>query len=412
MTDTATTVLATPLALPCGAVLPNRIAKAAMSEQLADHTGIPTAGLHRLYATWARSGAGLLVTGNVMINRDGLVEPGNAVLDSDRSLPAFTAWADAAHAAGSAVWMQINHPGRVATLPFSRRPVAPSAIREPVPGFNLRKPRALTTARIQELIAQFAHTAELAVAAGFDGIQIHAAHGYLLSQFLSPLANTRDDNYGGAPTARRRALLDTVAAVRAAVGPAVPVSVKLNSRDFQRGGLTETESLDVAAALADAGVDLLEITGGNYAEPAMEGVHHTNHHEPYFADYATKVRQRTALPLMLTGGLRTRSTMDNLVADGTVDVIGLARPMALVPDYPARVLAGEPEPSLPATPRSIGYRPLDGYLQLAAHNAQFHRIAQGKSPHARLGTTTVAAALARTGITAARQAVAMTLTRS
>jgi 2,4-dienoyl-CoA reductase-like NADH-dependent reductase (Old Yellow Enzyme family) len=373
------------LKLPCGAVLANRIAKSGMSE--------------RLYATWAHSGAGLLVTGNVMINRDGLVEPRNAILDDDRALTEFKTWADTVHAGGpSALWMQINHPGRVATVPFTRRPVAPSASREPVPGYNLRKPRELTGTRIQELIGCYARTAELAVAAGFDGVQIHAAHGYLLSQFLSPLANTRDDHYGQDAAGRRRALLDTVVAVREAVGPHVPISVKLNSKDFQHRGFTEAESLDVAAALADAGIDLLEISGGNYAEPAMEGVHHSGRSavgEAYFADYAAKVRERAAVPLMLTGGLRTRDTMQRLVGDGAVDVVGVARPMAFVPDYPARILAGEPEPVLPKTLRTTGYRPLDGYLQLATHNAQFHRIAAGHTPQTRAGLGTVLRALGK-----------------
>ncbi|UQW99221.1 tRNA-dihydrouridine synthase [Streptomyces sp. RerS4] len=405
MTGSTTTVLAEPLTLPCGAVLANRIAKAGMSEQLATRAGIPTVGLRRLYATWARSGAGLLITGNVMINRDGLVEPRNAILDNTRTLPAFTGWADAAHAKGTAVWMQINHPGRVATVPFTRRPVAPSATREPVPGYNLRTPRELTAQRIQALIRDFARTAELAVAAGFDGIQIHAAHGFLLSQFLSPLANTRDDHYGRTPAGRRRALLETVTAVREAVGPAVPVSVKLNSKDFQYGGLSETESLDVAAALADAGIDLLEITGGNYAEPAMEGVHHTRHQGPYFADYATKVRQRINVPLMLTGGLRTRPTMERLVTEGAIDLVGIARPMAFVPDYPAHILTGEPEPLLPMALGPTGYRPLDGYVQLAAHNHQFHRIATGHTPQTRAGLGTVLMAVGKLTTAAAGQAV-------
>ncbi|MFG2177395.1 2,4-dienoyl-CoA reductase [Streptomyces abikoensis] len=405
MTDTTTTVLAEPLPLPCGAVLANRIVKAGMSEQLATRSGAPTAGLHRLYATWARSGAGLLITGNVMINRDGLVEPRNAVLDDDRALPAFTAWADAAHAGGTAVWMQINHPGRVATVPFTRRPVGPSATREPVPGYNLRTPRELTAQGVQALIRDFARTAQLAIAAGFDGIQVHAAHGFLLSQFLSPLANTRDDRYGRTPAGRRRALLETVTAVREAIGPAVPVSVKLNSKDFQYGGLSETDSLDVAAALADTGIDLLEITGGNYAEPAMEGVHHVPHQGPYFADYATKVRNRIDVPLMLTGGLRTRDTMQRLVTGGAVDAIGIARPMAFVPDYPARILAGEPEPLLPTPPRPTGYRPLDGFVQLASHNAQFHRVATGRTPQARAGFGTVLHAVGKLAAAAAGQAV-------
>ncbi|MFK0251472.1 NADH:flavin oxidoreductase [Amycolatopsis azurea] len=385
------------LSLPCGAILSNRIAKAGMSEQLAARDGAPTDELRRLYATWARSGAGLLITGNVMINRDGLVEPRNVILDDDRHLNKFKTWADTVHAGGpAAVWMQINHPGRVATVPFTRRPVAPSANREPVPGYNLRKPRELTASRIQELVRSYARTAELAVAAGFDGVQIHAGHGYLLSQFLSPLANTRDDHYGRDAAGRRRALLETVTAVRAAIGPRLPVSVKLNSTDFQHGGLTETESLDVARALADSGVDLLEITGGNYAEPAMEGVHHTGRGtagEAYFLGYAAEVRRRLTVPLMLTGGLRTRDTMHRLLNDGAVDVAGIARPMAFVPDYPARVLAGEPEPVLPLGPRPTGYRPLDGYLQLAAHNAQFHRMASGRPPATRTGISTILRAL-------------------
>jgi 2,4-dienoyl-CoA reductase-like NADH-dependent reductase (Old Yellow Enzyme family) len=236
------------------------------------------------------------------------------------------------------------------------------------------------------------------VAAGFDGVQIHAAHGYLLSQFLSPLANTRD------AAGRRRALLDTVRAMREAVGPHVPISVKLNSKDFQHGDLTEPESLDVAAALADTGIDLLEITGGNYAEPAMEGVHHTGR-EAYFADYATKVRERISVPLMLTGGLRTRQTMEDLVHGGAVDVIGIARPMAFVPDYPARILASGHEPQLPQGLRPLGYRPLDGYLQLAIHNAQFHRLATGRSPRTHAGIGTVLRTLATMSVAMTSQVV-------
>lgn len=401
------TNLTDPLTLPCGATLANRLAKAGMSEQLATRDGRPTPALTRLYATWARSGAGLLITGNVMISRRGLVEPRNVILDDDRSTAGLREWSDAAHTGGGAIWMQINHPGRVASVPFNRRPVGPSASREPVPGFNLRKPRELTATEIQALVRAYADTAARAVAAGFDGVQIHAGHGYLLAQFLSPLANTRTDHYGTDAAGRRRMLLEVVAAVRDAVGPHVPISVKLNSKDFQHGGLDESESLDVALALADAGIDLLEISGGNYAEPAMEGVHHNGRarREGYFVDYAGRVRARTALPLMLTGGLRTRAAMDELVDGGTVDVIGLARPLAFVPDYPARILADEPEPTLPTGIRSTGYRPLDGYLQLALANHQFHRIARGLTPQLNPGIGTVARALSRLNSASAKQIV-------
>lgn len=395
------------LTLPCGAVLPNRIGKAGMSEQLASRDGRVSDKLLRLYGVWARSGAGLLITGNAMIDRNALVEPRNAIVDDDRDADGLRRWADAAHARDAALWLQINHPGRVASVPFNRRPVAPSAAREPVPGFNLRTPRELTADDIERLVGAYAATAGRAVAAGFDGVQIHAAHGYLLAQFLSPLANRRTDRYGADAAGRRRMLLEVVAATRQAVGPRVPISVKLNSKDFQHGGLSEDESLEVAVALAGAGIDLLEISGGNYAEPAMEGVHHNGSgREGYFVDYAARVRERVDTPLMLTGGLRTRATMDALLGEGVIDVVGLARPMAFVPDYPARLLAGEPEPVLPRGLRDTGYRPIDGYLQLAIHNHQFHRIATGRTPQARPGVGTLLRALARTNSAGLKQAVA------
>ena len=399
------TDLADPLTLPCGARLANRIAKAGMSEQLATRDGRPTPALNRLYATWARGGAGLLITGNVMISRRGLVEPRNVILDDDRSAAELREWSDAAHTGGTAIWMQINHPGRVASVPFNRRPVAPSASREPVPGFNLRRPRELTAAGIHHLVAAYAGAAARAIAAGFDGVQVHAGHGYLLAQFLSPLANTRTDHYGGDAARRRRVLLEVVAAVRDAVGRRPAVSVKLNSKDFQHGGLDEAESLDVALALADAGIDLLEISGGNYAEPAMEGIcQNGTRREGYFVDYARRVREHTSLPLMLTGGLRTRAAMQELLSSRTIDVIGLARPLAFVPDYPARILAHDPQPQLPAGLRT-GYRPIDGYLQLALANHQFHRIARGLTPEPNRGIGTVTRALGRLNAAGAKQIV-------
>ncbi|GKT30583.1 NADH:flavin oxidoreductase, partial [Aduncisulcus paluster] len=289
----------------------------------------------------------------------------------------------------------------------------PAAVREPVPGFNLRKPRQLSALEVRQVITRYALAAELAVAAGFDGVQIHAAHGFLLSQFLSPLANTRTDRYGGNACGRRRMLLETVAAVRDTVGPTVAISVKLNAGDFQHGGFTEAESLDVARALSDAGIDLLEVSGGNYAVPAMEGVAHRGRaatEKGYFLNFATKVRAAVPIPLMLTGGLRTRAAMESAVAAG-IDVVGIARPMAFVPDYPARILSGELEPQLPSGPRALGYRPLDGYVQLAAHNHQFHRIAAGLTPQRAAGYGTVAKALARIGVSGATQAVIPRSTR-
>lgn len=374
--------IGSPLTLPCGVTLPNRIAKAAMSEQLGEIDGAPSQTLIRLYSAWGRGGAGLLVTGNVMIDRRAYVEPRNVTLEDDRHLEAVGNWARAGARAGAIMVMQINHPGRVAVGPLHRRPVGPSPLRPGAVGFNLRKPRALSLDEIDDLRRRYARTAELAVAAGFSGVQVHAAHGYLLSQFLSPIANQRSDQYGGTPEKRRRLLLEVITDVRAAIGPAAVLSVKLNSADFQRGGLDEDESLEIALALERAGIDLLEVSGGNYEAPAMTGVVQdaTREREAYFLRYAKRLRDRSAVPLMLTGGVRTRDFMNEVLALGAVDVLGLGRPFAVRPDIAAALLAGTGEPvTLPTAPTLTipGATPINSYLQLAWHAAKFRRIAAG-----------------------------------
>ncbi|MFI6571472.1 NADH:flavin oxidoreductase/NADH oxidase family protein [Nocardia fluminea] len=378
----SSTAIDSPLLLPCGITVPNRVAKAAMSEQLGERSGAPSQTLTRLYSEWGRGGAGMLITGNVMIDRRGYVEPRNVIIEDERHLEALGNWSRAGSRAGAVMVMQINHPGRVAVGPLQRRPVGPSALRPQAPGFNLRRPRELSVADITDLRRRFTRTAELAVAAGFAGVQIHAAHGYLLSQFLSPIANQRSDHYGGSPENRRRLLLEVVADVRAAIGPGAIVSVKLNSADFQAGGLDEAESLDVALALDRAGIDLLEISGGNYEAPAMTGVvtDSTREREAYFLRYAQELRSRSLLPLMLTGGVRTLAFMNEVLDRGAVDVIGLGRPFAVRPNVAADLLTGiDAARELPAAPRIPvpGADPLNSYLQLAWHAANFRRIASG-----------------------------------
>ena len=375
------TTIASPLTLPCGITLPNRIAKAAMSEQLGELSGAPSNTLTRLYSAWGRGGAGLLITGNAMVDRRALVEPRNVVLENDRQLDAVSRWARAGRQHGSVLVMQINHPGRVAVAPLYRRPVGPSAIRPGALGFNLRKPRELTLDDIADLRRRFTRTAELAVAAGFDGVQVHAAHGYLLSQFLCPAANQRTDIYGGSPENRRRLLLEIIGDVRAAIGPNKIVSVKLNSADFHVGGLTVDESLDVALSLEAAGIDLLEISGGNYEAPAMTGVvkASTKIREAYFLDYAERLRARSSLPLMLTGGIRTTKFMDEVLDGGAVDIIGLGRPFAIRPNIANDLLSGDLEtaPAINAPQLPLPITPANAYLQLAWHAANFRSIAAG-----------------------------------
>jgi 2,4-dienoyl-CoA reductase-like NADH-dependent reductase (Old Yellow Enzyme family) len=382
------TTLGQALTLRCGAVLSNRIAKAAMSEQLAREDGAPSEGLIRLYQRWAPSGAGVLLTGNVMVDRRALAEPGNAFVEDDRHLPLLKSWAAAARSGGGGhVWMQINHPGRQCPKTMTRDPVAPSAVPVKIAG-QFAVPRALTSAEIQDIVGRFARTAGIAREAGFTGVQIHGAHGYLVSQFLSPRANLREDDWGGDPERRRRFLLEVVRAVRARVGPDFPVAVKLNSADFQRGGFTEEDSMAVVEALEREAVDLLEISGGTYESTVMflgSAKESTRQREAYFQEYAEKVRARTKLPLMVTGGFRTAAGMAGAIAEGSVDVVGLARPMALEPDLPARLLSGQSTRSA-AERRKVGLRMLDALAENQWYLQQLHLMAAGRDPDARRGT--------------------------
>lgn len=385
------TSLGDPLVLRCGARLPNRIAKAAMSEQLADADGTPGEGLVRLYERWAAGGSGLLISGNVMLDAHRRGEAGNVVVEDDHHADALRRWASAATSRGAQFWMQINHPGRQAPRNIDPRPVAPSVVPMKIGAGAFARPRALEPSEIEDIIARFARTATVAQQTGFTGVQIHAAHGYLISQFLSPLTNRRDDAWGGDATRRRRFLLDIVKAVRAAVGPELAVSVKLNSADFQRGGFDEDESMAVVAALdeAEARLDLLEISGGTYERTQMfdnSGRASTQRREAFFLEYAEKVRARTALPLMVTGGFRSRAGMDAALATGAVDVIGLARPLAVEPDLPARLLADASTRAMSiqlGTPSKL----LDAMIVGAWHQHQLRRMAEGKPPDPKLSRT-------------------------
>jgi 2,4-dienoyl-CoA reductase-like NADH-dependent reductase (Old Yellow Enzyme family) len=377
--------ISSPLTLPCGDELPNRLAKAAMSEQLGDVvTNAPTDRLVRLYERWAAGGPGLLITGNVMVDRGHLGEPRNVVVDDDRDMDALRAWADAATQHGTRAWVQINHPGRQAPRTLTRRPVAPSAVALKGLRAAFATPRTLTGPEIEDIIERFARTAGIVVRAGFSGVQIHGAHGYLVSQFLSPHTNRREDAWGGDPERRRRFLVELVRAIRDEIGAQTPLGVKLNSADFQRGGFTEEESMAVVETLEAEGVDLLEISGGTYEHAAMVGDlagqrQSTREREAYFLEYARKVRQRTAMPLMLTGGLRSAAAMNAVLDEGAVDVIGLARPLALEPELPAQLLSGAAAASADR-PRRLGVRRLDALVELQWHTQQLWRMGDGEDP--------------------------------
>ncbi len=248
---------ATPFRLSKGQTLKNRFFKSAMSEQLGDRQHNPTSGLARLYRTWAEGGLGLSVTGNVMIDRTALGEPKNVVLDEQSDLAAFRHWATEGQVNGCQVWMQLNHPGKQIPSYLTKEPVAPSSIA--LGGgleYAFNKPRALTEAEILDIIQKFATGARLAKETGFAGVQIHGAHGYLVSQFLSPRHNQRTDQWGGTAENRRRFVLEVYRAIRDTVGADFPVGIKLNSADFMKGGFTEEESMDVVKALAEASLKM------------------------------------------------------------------------------------------------------------------------------------------------------------
>ena len=385
------TSLRDPLTLPCGQVLPNRLMKAALSEGMADKRNAPDNRLERLYTTWGRGGYGLILTGNVMVDGSQLGEPGNVVIEDERNLDALSRWAKATKDGGVPIWVQLNHPGRQSNpLDLGHKPVAPSAIAMSIPGAPT--PRELTSAEIEEIIERFATSAAVCETAGFDGVQIHGAHGYLVAQFLSPLSNQRTDEWGGDPARRMRFLIEVVRRIRTRVAPGFAVGLKLNSADFQRGGFTEDESRGVLAALAGEGLDLIEVSGGSYEQPAMMGsaADSTRAREAYFLDYARTVRSIVGdIPLAVTGGFRSRSAMEEAVNSGECDVIGLGRPTATTPDAADALLSGRAE-SVTAHQIRYGMRgllskvvelkTLDGLLELGWHADQLHRMGDGLEP--------------------------------
>jgi 2,4-dienoyl-CoA reductase-like NADH-dependent reductase (Old Yellow Enzyme family) len=375
--------LFSPIQLRSGLILGNRIAKAAMEEGMAGDGQLPNQRLLSLYRRWGAGGAGLLITGNVMVHAEALTGPGGVVLDDASPLEPFAEWAKAGKAGGAAVWMQINHPGRQIEATMPGVVWAPSAVRVELGRHSKRfgRPVAMTPEQIEATVARFAATAARAERAGFDGVEVHAAHGYLLSQFLSPLVNKRTDEWGGSLENRARMLLDVVRAVRAAVLPAFSIAVKLNSADFQRGGFDADDARRVIAMLEPLGVDLVELSGGSYESPAMSGRPadaHTQAREAYFLDLATDLVRTSTLPLMLTGGIARRATAENVRAGG-VEVVGMGTALAVTPDLPNRWRGGR-EADGQLRPVTWSDKTLASAAGMALVRHQMRRMARGLEP--------------------------------
>jgi 2,4-dienoyl-CoA reductase-like NADH-dependent reductase (Old Yellow Enzyme family) len=387
-----------PLVLPSGATLPNRLAKAAMSEGLADAANHSTTRLEALYRRWAGSGAGLLLSGNIQVDRRHLERPNNVVVDDESGRAQLAGLAEAGRSQGAHFWAQLSHTGRQVSSEINGAPLSASdvdvdIIREA--GLHFAKPKPMTEAEIRHAIAQFAFAAAEVQRAGFTGVSLHAAHGYLISQFLSPLANRRDDDWGGSLENRSRFLIEVIAAVRRAVGTRFPIGIKLNASDFQKGGFTNAECLQLVHALNGVGLDLLELSGGSLEQPKVVGVALTDEgedgarastvtREGYFIAFAGAVREVAAMPVMVTGGFRSAAGMVEALDGGDLDVVGVGRPLITDPEAARRLLAGELDQLPTPTLHVLHIQPW--------HNMQLERLGDGLEPDLGLtGETAVGA---------------------
>ena len=376
--------------LPNGSVLKNRIAKSAMSENFGTRNHAPSKGLINAYKVWAKGNPGLLITGNVMVDSMALGEARNVVVEDYKDFELLKKWARSVEGTGVHLWPQINHPGRQAFAVINRKTVGPSAISLRLGSASkmFKIPKALSDEEIWDIIKRFGNTARIMKEAGFTGCQIHGAHGYLVSQFLSPNSNIRTDQWGGSLSNRARFVLEVYREIRRQVGSDYPIAIKINSADFQRGGFTEEESMEVIRSLSNEGIDLIEISGGNYERPVMiqgDRKKSTISREAYFLDYIEKARKLIKTPLLLTGGFRSVSVIEKALEDGNLDVVGLARPFCLYPNLANQIFDGSVELFETPIPQ-IGVKFLDklGGVELPWYELQIQRIGKGKSPKTNL----------------------------
>ena len=369
------------LTLPNGSTLPNRIAKAAMEENMADADHAPSEPLLRLYEAWAEGGSGLLISGNVMVDSRAMTGPGGVVLEDEAQLARFERWARIGWAKGAQFWLQINHPGRQMQANLGQPTWAPSAVELELGNLSKRfaTPQAMTEAVIEDVIERFARSARLGERAGFTGVEIHAAHGYLLSQFLSPLTNQRNDRWGGSLDNRARLLLEIVKAVRAVVSPRFAVAVKLNSADFQRGGFSADDAQQVVCLLNEQDVDLVELSGGSYEAPAMQGQARdgrTLAREAYFLEFAREIRAVASMPIMVTGGIRRAPVAQDVLASG-IEMVGIGTALAIDPNLPRDWQLGlGSAPQLP--PITWKNKVLASLANMAVVKYQLRKLSRGR----------------------------------
>lgn len=383
----------TPLTLPNGQTIPNRLCKAAMEENMAEDGQIPGQALFNLYQQWADGGAGLILTGNVMVAPDAMTGPGGVYLGhetlaDDAVKTKFETWAKTGKSGGAKLYMQISHPGRQVYATQGTQPVSASTTKVKMEGpaeKMFATARALTGDEIRGIIKRFADTAHAAEVCGFDGVEIHSAHGYLLAQFLSPLTNLRTDEWGGPLENRARLLLEVVREVRKRVEPEFGVSVKLNSADFQRGGFDIGDARQVVDWLNGEAVDFVELSGGSYESAAMMGMaddgraQSTKEREMYFLDFAKDIGAAANMPLMVTGGVTKRATAENALAEGDVEIIGIARAMGYNANLPNDWKEGK---NLQVTLPVVTWKNdlFKGLANMAMTKMNLYRMGDGRPP--------------------------------
>jgi 2,4-dienoyl-CoA reductase-like NADH-dependent reductase (Old Yellow Enzyme family) len=373
-----------PLVLPNGIEIKNRFVKAAMEENMAQDHQLPGIALKNLHAAWAKGGVGMIITGNVMVDKMAMTGPGGVVLEADTPIEPFRAWAEIAKQNNTTVIMQINHPGRQVFKKMGGKVLSPSDV-----ALNLGKhsglfsqPKAMSEGEIEDVIARFVITAKRAEEAGFDGVEIHAAHGYLVSQFLSPLTNVRKDQWGGELQDRAKLLYDIIREVKNSCGKRFIVSVKLNSADFQRGGFDVADAIEVVKALNTKGLDFIELSGGSYEAPAMQGKsgdERTLAREAYFLTFAKQIAQHSRIPVMTTGGIK-RLAVANEVLAANMDLVGIASALAFNPALINQWTVDQDTLGhIPATPWKD--KTLSGLANMALVKRQLRRLGKGDTPN-------------------------------
>ena len=409
------TILKDKIILPCGAQIKNRICKAAMTERIAFSDNYTNQRHLNLYKKWAEGDIGILLTGNVQVDKNHLEGPANVCIEESTyvdQIPLLRKWAEEGTKDNTHLWMQISHAGRQTPGEINSSPKAPSSVQLKIPGRNYGVPSALTTEEIQEIIKKFTFVAKIARETGFTGIQIHSAHGYLLSEFLSPDINLREDEWGGTVENRSRIHVEIIKSIRREVGEDFPISVKMNSADFQKGGFSPDDSIRVAKIIEAAGVDNIEISGGTYEQPRLLGLDNvsinpdrsevrkesTIAREAYFLEYAEKIKKNIQIPLMVTGGFRTKEGMESAVKSGACEIVGVGRPLCANPFAIKEMFDGKIE-NLPIYEKTLSlgpwiFSPSSPFRLIQALNAfgaqawfyqQIKRMGDNKLPDLSLG---------------------------